>query len=156
MLAIQEELEFEVPGVPSAPTQNGSQIIAQMIDDQAPLPEIIRRIAKEIALLLVEMTSDCRPRFNQRQVSERVKLFRELERTLVQSEALKNRDVLDFEGGKFRYVFKEILGLFRQALLNIGMEQGLVHNVILQFRDLVSEHEEVMHRELKRMDQERR
>jgi hypothetical protein len=36
------------------------------------------------------------------------------------------------------------------------MEQGLVHNVILQFRDLVSEHEEVMHRELKRMDQERR
>jgi hypothetical protein len=81
-----------------------------------------------------------------RHFNDEIKAYRELQRTLTESDALSNKDTLNLDGPKFKFVFTEIIALFQQALKGAGVDDQLAHNVVLQFRDLVKMNEENLRR----------
>lgn len=52
--------------------------------------------------------------------------YRELQKTLTESETLSKKDVLNLDGLKFKFVFVELIGLFRRALnlKRLGWKRG--------------------------------
>ncbi len=70
------------------------------------------------------------------QLINRMKALRQLQGTLVESEARSMRDALDLDGRQFKFVFGEVLRLFAEALRGAGIDDIQAHKVICQFDDL--------------------
>lgn len=73
--------------------------------------------------------------------------------TLVEGESLSKRDLLNLEGPKFKFVFAKLVLLFQQALTDAGTNSFQAQGVMAQFGDLLSAHDEVLRRELNRIEQ---
>jgi hypothetical protein len=159
MFAIQEELSFDgSPKVAAmsvgqccsshlcqpSPKSGVETLYTMVADPDAPIADISRLIAVQIAGILVAM-ADERPthrQASQRYLNDQVQVYRELQRTLTESDALSNRDTLDLDGPKFKFILTEIVRLFRQALKDAGIPESLAQNAMLQFGDLIKEHDE--------------
>jgi hypothetical protein len=96
------------------------------------------------------MTEDrpLRQRRPRHELNDEIKAYRELQRSLIEGEALSTKDILNLDGPKFTFVFKKIIALFQQALKDAGVDDQLRHNIMLQFGDLVKVNEENLRREL--------
>jgi hypothetical protein len=126
--------------------------IARMIADRrAPVWTISRKIAGEMATTIKQAKTPVKP-FQQRgpqiDLNSRMKGLRELQRTLMESEGLSKRDLLDLDGPKFKFVFAEILRLFGQALKDAGIDGSHAQSVMVRFDDLLEENGENLRREL--------
>jgi hypothetical protein len=98
--------------------------IARMIADRhAPIWSISRKIAYLMANTIKHSKMPVRP-FQRPPVdmNSRMKGLRELQKTLVESEALTKRDQLDLDGPKFTFLLAEIVRLFERALMDAGID----------------------------------
>jgi hypothetical protein len=113
----------------------------------------IRLIAIQIAGILVAMADDgpIRRQASQRYLNDQLKVYRELQRTLTESDALSTRDTLDLDGPKFKFIFTELIRLFRQALTDAGTPEPLAQNAMLQFGDLVKANDERLRIEMNKV-----
>lgn len=136
---------------PAFEPSGGLERISEMLaDPEVPIANIGRAVALEIASVIKKMTEDRPPRHRRprRHFNDEIKAYRELQRTLTESDALSNKDTLNLDGPKFKFVFTEIVGLFHQALKEAGVDHQLVQNIMLQFGDLVKVNEENLRKEL--------
>ena len=132
----------------------GLQRISQMLaDPEVPIADISRAIALEIARVIEKMTEDrpLRHRRPRRQLNDEIKAYRELQRSLIESEVLCTKDTINLDGPQFKFVFREIIGLFERALKDAGVDHQLAHNIMLQFGDLVKANEDNLRRELSKI-----
>jgi hypothetical protein len=124
-----------------------------MDDPDVPVADISRQIAKEMASVYDMMREpDPLIRRSQKELTEQVRVLQSIQKSLSDGEAQSRRDVLNFDGPKFAYVYKEIVGLFRKSMLDQNLDSGTVQNVMLQFTDLIKAAEEGIRRELSNMD----
>ncbi len=65
---------------------------------------------------------------------------------------LSKCDVLDLEGGKFKFVLGEILRLYRQALGDAGMDDLQAQNVMLCVDDLLRASEVTLRRGMNQIE----
>ena len=121
------------------------QIAALVADPDAPLAEISRLIALEIVKLLQMMSKDRKDpalravNVTQKDLNDRLKAYRVLQRTLTESNQLSKKDVLNLDGDKFHYVLGELIKWFRSAITDAGIEENDAHNIMLQFSDKVKQ-----------------
>lgn len=134
----------------------GIERISEMIaDPDSMLSDIMRLIALEMAKVMKKMTVDdplARGNTSQRDLNDQVKAYRELQRTLTESDTLSKKDTLNLDGPKFRFVFMEIIRLFKKSLGDAGVKDELVQNIMLQFGDLVKSNDESLRRELNKIE----
>jgi hypothetical protein len=124
--------------------------IARMIADRrAPVWTIGRVIAREMVAAIKHSKMPVRP-FQRPPVDMncRMKGLRELQKTLVESEALTKRDQLDLDGPKFKFVLGEIVRLFQQALMDAGTDSSHAQRIMVRFQDLRTENDETLRRDL--------
>ena len=130
--------------------------IAGMIADRGqPVWIASRKICGEMAATIKRLQMPVGPlkrRSTQTHLNNRMKALRELQRTLVQSEALSTRDVLDPDGRKVKFVFGEILRLFQQALRDAGVDDLRAKNIMVYFGDLRRASEAGLRREVGRIE----
>jgi hypothetical protein len=134
----------------------GLQVIEDMIaDPNAQVADIMRLLALEMAKVVKKMVGKgdplARGNRSQRDLNDMLKGLREMQKALTDSDALSKRDVLNFDGPKFQFVFSEITGLFQKALLGAGIDEEGSRNVMQQWRDLVAQNEEQMRRDLNKL-----
>ena len=139
--------------LPSSTAPAKSRISEMMDNPDVPVAEISRAIAREISTVY-DMMRETDPviRRSQKELTEQVKVLQSLQRSLSDGEAQSRKDVLNFDGPKFAYVYKEIVSLFRKAMLDQNLDSGTVQNIMLQFSDLIKAAEEGIRRELSNMD----
>ena len=143
-----QQLEFDFDGAGPLPTPQeflDLEIISQLIGDPTtPIHRISRLIARQIATLFKTMTDrdPQRRRVPQRVLNARLKGYRGLHRSLLQNPVPARRDIFDLEGPSFRFVFSEMIRLFRSALDDSGSDPELAQNVMSQFTDLVKANDE--------------
>ena len=138
------------PAVASEPACGIKGISQMLADPGVPITNIGRAIALEIAGVIGKMAEDrsLRHRRPRHELNDEIKAYRELQRSLIEGEALSTKDILNLDGPKFKFVFGEMIGFFQQALKGAGVDDQLAHNVVLQFGDLVKMNEENLRREL--------
>jgi hypothetical protein len=130
------------------------KILVMMADPDVTVADISREIAQAMGAIMQLMTSSDplgRGSLTQRELNEQIKAYRELQRTLVESEVLSKKDVLNLEGPKFSFVLKQLIGIFQKSLKDSGCDEGLQKNVMLQFGDLLRTNYDSLKRELNRI-----
>jgi hypothetical protein len=136
-----------------AQSENLDRISQLVANPGVSMADISRLIALQIANVIQIMRySPVRSRIPQRHLNEQVKAYRELQKTLVESDGLSKRDILNLDGLKFKFIFKEVISLFKQALKDAGADDQLAQNVMLQFGDLVKTNDENLQHELNRIE----
>jgi hypothetical protein len=151
------DINIERDEVASTPTLGGiTNIRALMTDDATPVAEIMRCIALEIVDVMAQMADDS-PRDplrkrTQKDLNDHIKALRDLQKTLTEAEMFSKRDSLNFDGPKFKYVFSELIKLFKQTMQDQKIDDDTVSVTMLTFKDNISAHEEQMRRELKKME----
>jgi hypothetical protein len=150
-----EARKLVAPVEDSLDSQGIERIVKMIEDPDTPIADITRLIALEIAGVMKKMTVEdplVRGAVSQRDLNDRVKAYRELQRTLTESDALSRKDVLNLDGPKFKFVFMEIINLFQKAMKDAGVGGDLMQNTMLQFGDLVKANDDVLRRDLNRIE----
>jgi len=134
---------------------NIEDILAKMQDQTSSIADISRMITIEMTIALKELvklgTSDPTFLSQRRCLNEEIRALRELQKSLTESDLLAKRDVLNFDGPKFQYVFIEILNLYTKALKESGLDRTTIDSVMKQFSDLVKTNDERLRRETARI-----
>jgi hypothetical protein len=159
-MAIQMEFDFwssESPEVQAASESDCMhslrfEAITQMIYNRhAPIWSISRKVAGAMAAAIKYSKMPVKPfqhRGPQVDLTSRMKALRELQRTLMEGEALTKRDVLDLDGPKFKFARAEIVRLFERALMDAGIDGSHAQSVMVRFDDLRTENDEALRRDL--------
>jgi hypothetical protein len=129
-------------------------LLAMIEDPDQSLVEINKRIAMEIAHVSSQIAlsaSDVGQVYKIRALDSQIKALRELSKTLVESESLAKRDVLNFDGPKFQFVLGELMKLMRKALAQSGTAESQINDVIRVYRDLVAVYDPVLRKETERI-----
>jgi hypothetical protein len=109
----------------------------QISDPQVDPADISRAIAVEIAYVAGNMVSSeivmSTPML--RAFSEQVKALRELGKQLTDAELLNNRDSLNFDGDKFKYVLDVIVNMFKKSMKEAGIPEDMRTSVMKHYRD---------------------
>jgi hypothetical protein len=131
-------------------------IAAMIADRNQPVWITSRKICGEMVatIKLLQMpVGYCQRRvLAQTQLKSRMKALRELQRTLLDGEALSKQDGLNLDSGKFKFVLETMIRLFGQALAGAGADDFMAQNIVLQFRDLVMANNEALRRDLNLID----
>jgi hypothetical protein len=148
----EDTLEGDIPEL------TGIDRITQMIaDPDAQLSDIMRYIALDIAGIMKQMTTDPgkildRGLVSMKDLTDQIKAYQVLQRTLTDSDALSKKDILNMDGAKFKFVFKEIIRLFQEAMKDARVDEDLAQNVMLQFGDKLKSNDEGIRRELNKIE----
>ena len=129
-------------------------ILGMIGDPDQSLVEINKHIAMEIAHISSDMAinaTDPTGTYKIRALSEQVKALRELSKTLVESEQLAKRDVLNFDGPKFQFVLSELVKLFKKTLQSNQMTESQINDILRGFRDLLATYDPVLRKETDRI-----
>jgi len=143
--------------------QAGMSLIKTMIEEQnADVSFITKLIALELACTTEELQdlkndeslkySPQTMNMRMRPITERIKALRELARTLTESDALSKRDVLNFDGPKFQYAVRALLGFFSDAITTAGYDASARNAILKSFRTISGQREEALRRDIERLD----
>jgi hypothetical protein len=110
-----------------------------MIGDQnAPVGAIGRLIAGGIVDVYRRMRPAGRPAIKplltQQQLNDQIRAYRQVQRTLTESEARSKRDDVNMDGPKFKFVYGEIVNLFERALRDARVADEAAQKILLHFR----------------------
>ena len=128
------------PGGETMPENDRMKEILELISDpQKAVGDINRLVAGELAVVTnlmsqLSQTDGYKLKF----FSERIKALRELSKTLAESEAISKRDILNFDGPKFQYVFQELIASFKKAMKEAGIQETSANEVLRNFRDIMA------------------
>jgi hypothetical protein len=131
---------------PQSPDSKLLEIIEKLGSaDFEPL-EVHRLIAVEIALVTRAM-GDRKDNSDAATVLKeglaRVKALRSLAKAIEKFDSLTKRDVLNFDGPKFQFVFDELLSYYDQAVKEALGKSGeaMAQQIIKNFRDIIAKKE---------------
>lgn len=130
-----------------------SEVSGLISDPLTPVADINRIIAGELAAVtteIAELTQASAYRLNI--LKEQVKALRELAKTLTDNEVLSKKDILNFDGPKFQYVFQEITSNFKKAMKDSGLQETQTNEVLRNFRDIMASHEVELRKSTERVD----
>lgn len=127
------------------------EIQEKIADPNSPAAEIMRLIHQELALVIGEMRhyehdKSAAPKL--RNCAVQVTALCALQKLVERADARSKKDLLNFDGPKFQYVFGELVDLFKKAAeqaLGRGSEPS-VQSIMRHFRDLVAMHEQDLRR----------
>lgn len=130
------------------------QQIVKVLED----PEEVD-LAGAMRILAVEIADSLTPRGNNlvgvhdaRGASARIKNLRELSKQIQEAADMSNRDVLNFDGPRFQFVFKELLLLFRQSVIKTGYPSDAADHILRVFREEFLAKEQDLRRETAKVD----
>lgn len=132
-----------------------TEIIRLIDDPTGDVAVITRLIAREIAIAneqLSQVQADPNQSWRLRPLVEQIKALRELSKTLQEGDSLSKKDVLNFDGPKFRYVLREITILVKRAAKDAGLEDDTVIAVLKAFRSVMATREESLRTEVNKLD----
>lgn len=153
-----EQVPTHTPPAVPATLDDGSgieRIYTMIADPDTPLADTMRYIALEMALVMKKMTGERDPlergMVSMRDLNDQIKAYRELQKTLTESDALSKRDILNMDGPKFKFVFKALIRLFQDAMKEARVDEDLAENVMMQFGDKLKTNDESLRRELNKI-----
>ena len=122
------------------PKSNRMEEILNLIEDPLkPVSDINRIIASELASVTGTMASlDQSTTYKLAVLKEQVKALRELAKTLAENEVLSKKDILNFDGPKFQFVFQEITSNFKKSMKDSGLSETTSNEVLRNFRDIMA------------------
>lgn len=128
--------------------------ILEMIEvPETPVSEINRVIAGEIAAATGEIASlEQSSGYKLKFLMEQVKALRELSKTLSEAEVLSKKDILNFDGPKFQYVYQELIGIFKKSIKDAGMTEDQANTVLRNFRDMMAQKEPELRKSTEKID----
>lgn len=132
-----------------------TEIIRLIDDPTGDVAVITRLIAREIAIAneqLSQVQADPNQSWRLRPLVEQIKALRELSKTLQEGDSLSKKDVLNFDGPKFRYVLREFTILVKRAAKDAGLEDDTVIAVLKAFRSVMATREESLRTEVNKLD----
>lgn len=154
-IVVEQVSTQEVSGEKKEPVINQRmiEIIELIANPEKPVSEINRIIAGEIAVATgsistLEQASGYKLKF----LTEQVKALRELSKTLSESEVLSKKDVLNFDGPKFQFVFQELIGAFRKAAKDSGLTEDQINSLLRNFRDIMAQKEPELRKQTEKVD----
>jgi hypothetical protein len=137
-------------------------ILEKIHDSNYPLEEVNRLIAIEIAFVTQEMgrlrgqvkLGNHSETFLQKSYEQQVKALQALEKSLTSTDILRHRDILNFDGPKFQYVFGELVNLFKKACQDaLGRDNDtMVQSIMKHYRDELAMREADMRHEVEKID----
>ena len=159
MVRVQQAFDFgERSTVANSSELSGGAALFERLSDMiadahVPMGNISRVIAAQIVAVISEMSHDSPGLYHVRKqhLNDLLRGYRELQRTLLEADALSKQDVLNMDGPKFKFFFTETIKLFRTALQVAGIDDALAQNVMLQFGDLIKSHDERLRREVNKI-----
>jgi hypothetical protein len=133
------------------------EILAKMQDQTSPIAEISRMITIEMTMALNDMVhlgSDPQYNTQRKNLNDEIKMLRELQKSLTETDILSKKDILNFDGPKFKFVFLEVYQLFQKALKEAGLDRAMIDTIGKQYSDLVKVNDERLRRETARIGTE--
>jgi len=123
----------------AARTNRMLEVLDLIADPLKPVSDINRIIAGELAVVAGEMASlEQSNAYRLSILKEQVKALRELAKTLAENEVLSKKDILNFDGPKFQFVFQEITANFKKAMKDSGLLETQTNEVLRNFRDIMA------------------
>ena len=118
------------------------EVLDMIGDPLKPVSDINRIIAGELASVVEEMSNlPAEKSYKLGVLKEQVKALRELAKTLAENEVLSKKDILNFDGPKFQFVFQEITSNFKKAMKESGILEAQTNEVLRNFRDIMASKE---------------
>ncbi len=121
------------------------QILEKIHDPNFPLAEVNRLIAIEIAFIAQEMSrlrgevkhGNHSETFLQKSYEANIKALAQLEKSLTSTDILSHRDILNFDGPKFQWLFAEIVASMKKACQDaLGRDgESVVQSIMKHWRD---------------------
>jgi hypothetical protein len=140
---------------PKHRTTNIEDILVKMQDQTSSVADISRMITIEMTIALKELVllGNSDPTFisQRRSLNDEIKMLRELQKSLTESDILSKKDILNIDGEKFQFMFIELLNLYGRALKESGLDRTTIDSVMKQFSDLVKTNDERLRREVARI-----
>jgi hypothetical protein len=134
---------------------NIEDILVKMQDQTSSVADISRMITIEMTIALKELVllGNSDPTFmsQRRSLNDEIKMLRELQKSLTESDILSKKDFLSFDGPKFQFVFVELMTLYTKSLKESGLDRTTIDSVMKQFSDLVKTNDERLRRETARI-----
>lgn len=123
--------------------RNRMEDILSLINDPLkPVSDINRIIAGELAAVTSAMADLTQSNSYKLSIlKEQVRALRELAKTLAENEILAKKDILNFDGPKFQFVFQEITSNFKKAMKDAGFTEAQANEVLRNFRDIMASRE---------------
>ncbi len=143
-----------VPEIDDAGTRM-VEIVGLIDDPEASLADISKLIALEIASVIQLMgTNDPAHRKGRsfRDLNDHVKALRELQRTLTEADELSKKDVLNLDGPKFQFIFNKLMDYIKKAMKDYAIQDDVIKQVMLGFGDMLKENDEVLRRDLNKIE----
>lgn len=133
-------------------------LMLQLIDDpDKPVSEIQRIIAAEIASVTGSISCMQESKgYQLKFMTEQIKALRELSKTLTEADVLSKKDILNFDGPKFQFVFNEIVAYFRKALKETGLPEDQINTVLRNFKDIMALKEPELRKNTDRFEGQKR
>lgn len=130
---------------------NYSEILEKLQCPDFETKEILRAILGQMMLIIIDMKAhenDPNAAFYKRGCLADFKALQALIKQVERIDHLCQCDVLDFDGPKFQYVFRQLADYFKQAVLKaLGTDsEGKVQRIMMELRDIVAMKDEELRR----------
>ena len=143
--------------LPLADTSAIDEIAALIEDPNSDPADISRKITSQLAQIIKQQwivrvdNSECNSnRFKAN--SELIKYLKELRSSLMDTEMLSKRDMLNLDGAKVRLLTDRMVDWFCQALREAGVLEDHKNNIMQQYRDICKAGEPALRREIQQTE----
>ena len=75
-----------------------------------------------------------------------------MSKTLTETEILSKKDILNFDGPKFQFVFQEMIGAIRKSAKETGLAEDQINTLLRNFRDTVTQMEPELRKQTEKID----
>ena len=130
-------------------------------DPETPPGPIKRLIAAEIASvnrLMIKYGNDVSilEGLKIKALSEQVKALRELGKEVQEADIINRKDLLNWEGKKFRYAIDEYREGAKEAMREAKLDDSTINSILNHWRDIMSSREQDIRRAIDKMDTEKK
>src|SRR5208337_5637673 len=132
--------------------------ILELINDPDTPPGPIKRlIAAEIATvarLMVKYGNDVSilEGLKIKALSEQVKALRELGKEVMEADVMSRKDILNWEGKKFRYAIDEYREGAKEAMREAKLDDSTINSILNHWRDIMAQREQEIRRAVDKLD----
>jgi hypothetical protein len=124
---------------------------------EVPPGPIKRLIAAEIATvnrLMIKYGNDVSiiEGMKIKALSEQVKGLRELGKEVLEADTINRKDILTWEGKKFRYAIDEYREGAKEAMREAKLDESTINSILTHWRDIMAQKELDIRRALDNMD----
>jgi hypothetical protein len=99
-----------------------------------------------------ECENDPSLQFKMKSYDLQVKSLREVAKSINETDVLSKRDILNFDGEKFQFVFREIIEMFKKSLKDAGVNESLTVNIMKHFGDIMRMKEADLRRDTQKIE----